>query len=107
MKKTPTSFPPTSPPRPPHKHEQAGSCYMANSTPSSRPFGEMCITLMIEKAPLTFHRMFLYSQPSSEKGSGERRERRPVSKYAMDSCFKDQGVPGPPTHQGPDMNNPT
>ena len=67
----------------------------------------MGINLTIKEAPLTFHRVFLYSQPNSEKGSRERREKKLVSKYAMDSCFKDQGVPGPQAHQGPDMNNPT
>lgn len=46
---------------------------MANSTPSYRPFGEMCLNLTIKEAPLTFHRVFLYSQPSSEAEQGEKR----------------------------------
>lgn len=53
---------------------QAGSCCMANSSPTNESHGEIRITLMITEVPLTFHRVLLYSQPSS--GEGEQREKR-------------------------------
>lgn len=73
---------------------------MANRTPTNGPHGDIHVTLMITELPLTFHGVLLYSQPNPEKRSRERREKKPVSKCAMD-----QGVSGRQAHLGLAVNN--